>query len=94
MDSHEACDDGNTCVANVLLMCSYLDVRLLCGNGVVDSREACDDGNTLNVDGCSAMCTAEEGFSCKTAASGTTECKVCVCVVSVSVSVSGPVSPW
>merc|ERR1712096_156078 len=28
------------------------------------SREECDDGNTKNLDGCSATCVVEDGFTC------------------------------
>jgi cysteine-rich repeat protein len=35
-----------------------------CGDGVVDAAELCDDGNPLNLDGCSATCTTEPGWSC------------------------------
>ncbi|MFH0770620.1 MAG: DUF4215 domain-containing protein, partial [Candidatus Peregrinibacteria bacterium] len=35
-----------------------------CGSGFVTGAEECDDGNVLPGDGCSALCTAEHGFSC------------------------------
>ncbi|HEY3254240.1 MAG TPA: DUF4215 domain-containing protein, partial [Polyangiaceae bacterium] len=36
----------------------------VCGNGKVDPHEACDDGGTQALDGCSANCSVEPGFSC------------------------------
>ena len=36
----------------------------VCGNGVVDATEQCDDGAAADGDGCSAVCTIEEGYSC------------------------------
>ena len=36
----------------------------VCGNGVRSTAEACDDKNTVGGDGCSALCTIEEGFDC------------------------------
>lgn len=35
-----------------------------CGNGLIENPEQCDDGNLLSLDGCSAFCTSEAGFSC------------------------------
>ena len=37
-----------------------------CGNGQLDDGEDCDDGNTLDGDGCSSICTVEEGWECDT----------------------------
>jgi fibro-slime domain-containing protein len=36
----------------------------VCGNGRVDPHEACDDGNTTALDGCSASCAVEAGYTC------------------------------
>jgi cysteine-rich repeat protein len=48
----QVCDEeGDRCVA-------------LCGNGRIDGEEACDDGNTDSLDGCSADCLEEPGWSC------------------------------
>ena len=35
-----------------------------CGNGSIDGDEDCDDDNRNGSDGCSAMCTVEDGFVC------------------------------
>jgi fibro-slime domain-containing protein len=35
-----------------------------CGNGKLTSDEACDDKNEQPGDGCSAICTVEDGWSC------------------------------
>ncbi len=37
---------------------------LSCGNGGTSNIEECDDGNTFSGDGCSAICTQEDGFIC------------------------------
>ncbi|MES1176099.1 MAG: DUF4215 domain-containing protein [Myxococcales bacterium] len=36
----------------------------VCGNGKVDPHEACDDSNTTALDGCSATCVVEAGYTC------------------------------
>eukprot|EP00727_Mastigamoeba_balamuthi_P014095 m51a1_g9308 hypothetical protein (1308) ;mRNA; r:87685-93403 len=38
--------------------------RSTCGNKVVEPPETCDDGNTVSGDGCSSLCTIEDGFVC------------------------------
>ncbi len=46
---------------------STFDIRFdlqACGDGVVNGAEACDDGDTDALDGCSATCTVEPGFTC------------------------------
>lgn len=35
-----------------------------CGDGTVDPDEECDDGNTDHIDGCSAVCRVEQGWTC------------------------------
>ncbi|QSQ24588.1 DUF4215 domain-containing protein [Pyxidicoccus parkwayensis] len=35
-----------------------------CGNGNIDEGEQCDDGNATGLDGCSASCGVETGYSC------------------------------
>lgn len=35
-----------------------------CGDGNIDPGEDCDDGNLFNADGCSNICTVEQGFDC------------------------------
>jgi cysteine-rich repeat protein len=36
----------------------------VCGDGAIASDEACDDGNTDPLDGCSASCAVEAGWTC------------------------------
>ena len=36
----------------------------VCGDGVRELLEQCDDGNLMSMDGCSATCTTEAGYSC------------------------------
>ena len=36
----------------------------VCGSGVLEAGEDCDDGNTADGDGCSAVCTIEQGYAC------------------------------
>lgn len=51
------------------------DIELaVCGNSVVEANEECDDGNKLSVDGCSASCEIEEGYTCPTAGAA---CEAC-----------------
>ena len=35
-----------------------------CGNGIISRSEQCDDGNTRDEDGCSRVCTVEDGYRC------------------------------
>ena len=51
---------------------SYLDMKLaipyiipiVCGNGYIQSNEECDDSDLDDLDGCSASCEVELGYSC------------------------------
>jgi fibro-slime domain-containing protein len=36
----------------------------VCGDGVLQAGEKCDDGNSVPGDGCSGICTIEQGFVC------------------------------
>ena len=36
----------------------------VCGDSIVQSGEICDDGNNLAQDGCSPICTLEDGYMC------------------------------
>ena len=36
----------------------------VCGNGVLEAGEDCDDGNNVDGNGCSAVCTIEQGYAC------------------------------
>ena len=36
----------------------------VCGDGLVTTGEGCDDGNLAPEDGCSVVCTVEEGWAC------------------------------
>ncbi len=52
-------DDANGCVPNAAsLTC------VICGDGLKRGPEACDDDDTDALDGCSATCTIETGFTC------------------------------
>ena len=35
-----------------------------CGNGRIDAGETCDDGNRKDADGCSRLCSIENGYYC------------------------------
>jgi len=37
----------------------------ICGDGIIAGEEECDDGNRLDGDGCSPVCTVEQGWSCE-----------------------------
>lgn len=37
----------------------------VCGDGIKAGNEECDDLNNNNGDGCSSLCTIEEGYSCQ-----------------------------
>lgn len=54
---------------------AYLAAQVTgCGNKQVEKGEKCDDGNARAGDGCSATCTVERGWSCKTNQSGVSVC--------------------
>mmetsp|Transcript_63665 Transcript_63665/g.102966 ORF Transcript_63665/g.102966 Transcript_63665/m.102966 type:complete len:1236 (+) Transcript_63665:90-3797(+) len=69
-----------TCTCNT----GYLGDGTLCAPKCGDARvmpsESCDDGNNLDSDGCSAICSMEEGFTCPTPAApmqpSVCECKL------------------
>ncbi|MFT5992314.1 MAG: cysteine-rich repeat protein [Flavobacteriales bacterium] len=42
------------------------DAECICGDGTTDAGEECDDGNSEENDGCSSLCTSEEGWDCHT----------------------------
>ena len=44
-----------------------------CGDGVRVDGEECDDGNVHELDGCSAQCTVECGFTCASGEDGNTK---------------------
>jgi cysteine-rich repeat protein len=43
---------------------SFTLIEGICGDSIIDSNEICDDGNLLNADGCSDLCTIENGWQC------------------------------
>ena len=64
--------------ARVTTLENQLPGDAVCGNGIVESGESCDDGNSIDGDGCSSVCTVENGLcspgdtsSCYTGPSGT-----------------------
>lgn len=44
-----------------LIACPAEPTDPLCGNGLLEEGEACDDGNPWGGDGCTHLCTAEDG---------------------------------
>ena len=79
VESREACDDGNAVKGDGCFFAKMESGWIclsgsagsacasVCGDGQISSVEQCDDGN-LNaeqvVDGCSATCTIDSGWSC------------------------------
>ncbi len=61
VEGGEACDDGADNSDTVADACRTDCVLPACGDGVPDGDEACDDGNGVGGDGCTPLCTAEEG---------------------------------
>lgn len=49
----------------------------VCGNAVLETGEVCDDGNKNSLDGCSATCRVEPGFSCTTVGMLCTQNEAC-----------------
>lgn len=59
---YELCDNGGQNSNAPNAECRLNCVPQRCGDGIHDTfLEECDDGNNLNGDGCSAVCTLEEG---------------------------------
>jgi len=52
----------------------------ICGDGLKQEEEACDDGNTDLGDGCSSLCTIEQGFVCSTSSTAGPSLSSCVCI--------------
>jgi len=61
LDPGEECDDGPRNSDTEPDACRTTCTRAWCGDGVRDADEMCDDGNTTAGDGCSPVCTIEEG---------------------------------
>ena len=57
----EACDDGAANSDTEPDACRVGCVLPGCGDGVTDADEACDDANELGGDGCTPLCSVEEG---------------------------------
>jgi cysteine-rich repeat protein len=53
--------------------CTNSPTAQVCGNGKVEGTENCDDGNTINGDGCTGVCTTEQGYQCTGAPSVCTQ---------------------
>ena len=70
-------DPSNTCVDDGFAVACDVDP---CGDGLFDGfvGEECDDGNNDDGDGCSAICTLEDGFEC-TVEGGMTVCVALEC---------------
>jgi cysteine-rich repeat protein len=66
----EICNDGIDNNLNGDIDCadsactSDSSCQITCGNGVQNPLEECDDSNLFNNDGCSAICTIEQNWSC------------------------------
>ncbi len=61
VEGGEACDDGADNSDTIPDACRASCVMPACGDGVADSDEACDDANGVGGDGCTPVCTAEDG---------------------------------
>jgi cysteine-rich repeat protein len=61
VEGGEACDDGADNSDTAPDACRSSCQLPVCGDAVTDSDEACDDGNGLGGDGCTPVCTAEDG---------------------------------
>ncbi|MBN2193311.1 MAG: DUF4215 domain-containing protein [Polyangiaceae bacterium] len=66
-ESGELCDDGegnvSTGYGEGVCITDCLPAPR-CGDGVIDAGETCDDGNADSLDGCSADCAWEDGWTC------------------------------
>jgi cysteine-rich repeat protein len=58
------------CVAFLSIALSAPMAFALCGDGLPAAEEACDDGNLIDGDGCSSICSIEEGWDCTAAQAG------------------------
>jgi len=47
-------------------VCATLASKAECGDEIMGAHEACDDGNVQENDGCSSVCSIEQGFLCDT----------------------------
>ena len=85
-----AVDAGWRCVG-LPSVCALIVIPVNCGNGEPDTGEACDDNNNVGspVDGCSATCTVDPGYTCTVAvaAVGTTAEMPSVCTLNCGNSV-------
>jgi len=65
-DGHNA-QPVNECVAGMILTANgscNTQVEAVCGNGIVEDTEQCDDSGQSDFDGCSSVCTLEDGYKC------------------------------
>ena len=60
---------GSDCTAAIAGMPPTPSMCLVgvCGDSIASDGEDCDDGNTTGGDGCSAVCSIEDGFECTAA---------------------------
>jgi len=61
VDDGEQCDDGAANSDTEPDACRTSCLEAYCGDGVADSGEACDDGTPFGGDGCTPVCTEEQG---------------------------------
>ena len=82
-------EKSNTCLYYTKLdpSCSSTCIKSepICGNGKLEAKEQCDDNNEDDEDGCSSMCTVEDGWQCF---GDPSECKIFIPTLSVPESTS------
>ena len=61
IEGGEACDDGADNSDSDPDACRSTCTLPSCGDGVADSDESCDDSNGVGGDGCTPLCTVEDG---------------------------------
>lgn len=61
---HATCSENNDCETDYVCDSGSCIADTICGNSIIEDLETCDDGNTQSLDGCSATCEKESGFTC------------------------------